>query len=224
MIVFLPASKTISKCGLFLQAHILANMTDEHDAIVAAALSFLDEFVPATTAVDEGAWTTEDGNALYDDHEPSSPDPIAKTETLLDLASSPELVASHPVSLKKRSLRRDSNRARKLARHELMQLRAQAAVLSKELAHLRAAVQHRGASHSATTIEAEGAAERTTANRQIGRKLWQTTARRQLEQRVRSSLENRRLRALLDAQRHIATELQRLVQSRATVEVRQHTG
>jgi hypothetical protein len=111
--------------------------------------------------------------------------------------------------------KRSSNHARDEARKELKRLRSLVPELQGKIALLR------GSKRSSTRV-----ASQVTSDERVAR-IWKQAAKLQLEQRLKSTGENRRLRQLLKRQVKVATALRQLVQSQVTQQVRrslQHHG
>lgn len=104
--------------------------------------------------------------------------------------------------------KRSTNHARDEARKELKQLRVLVPELQGKVALLR---------------EAKGSSARVasqlTSDERVAR-IWKQSAKLQLEQRLKSVGENRRLRQLLKRQVKVATTLRQLIQSQVTRQVR----
>jgi len=159
-------------------------MSEEDDAaVVASALSFLDEFYALSTPEGETA---------------DSPDAVVDVATG---ATSP--------NGQQATKRRDSNRARATARRELLSLRAQVSALESELVLIG---PRRGRARSVKTAGPEVS--------DGARLVWKDVAASQLNQRLRSTHENHRLRTLVAEKRQMLLELRQSLLSRIVNEVR----
>lgn len=166
-------------------------MSEEDDAaVVASALSFLDEFY---------ALSTPDGAAT------DSRD--AGVDVATGMASPGSLQAAGERA--RSDKRRDTNRARATARRELLSLRAQVSSLESELALI---IAQRRCTRGVKTARPDASDGAILA--------WKDVAASQLNQRLRSIGENHRLRALVSEKRRVLLELRRSLLSRVVNEVR----
>lgn len=117
--------------------------------------------------------------------------------------------SSAPKPKRRRTGRRNSNRARDEERQELLRLREAMNELTCRLAVLKETERSGVVQHQ---IDVGNSDERAF-------RIWRESAKRQMDQRLKSEAERRRLRLLLEGQVKVVRALQQLIHSQATAQV-----
>ncbi|KAF4138849.1 hypothetical protein GN958_ATG11968 [Phytophthora infestans] len=212
---FPPQITTPSSCAasLLLVAMSL-NLVEDSEAFE-AALHFVDEFV----ASDEQPNDDDDALTLALDRLPS-PTELALVETQAEVPAT-EISAERKVkkaSKSKRPLNYNPNRAREHQRKELLYLREKVVEMEQELNALQSTRRPKRFS------DVEGNNEIDEGDVAVSRgskapEVWKEMASHQLEQRLKSERENRRLKAVLEGQIKIGKSLAKLLEATSTTQI-----
>jgi hypothetical protein len=197
-------------------------LEDDSDAFT-AALCFVDEFMGAGT--DEAALSIAleglPGSSPTDSSGPYGPLTAAKRPPQPkkkrkgdEMSASKAVMTSAKACKTSRSSTR--NRVRDQERRELLYLREKVADMQQKLQALEKT------RCPAITAAAARAKQPTQASEeeQEAPAVWKEMASHQLEQRLKSERENRQLKMVLEGQIKIAKSLEKLLQARATTNVR----
>ncbi|KAJ8575663.1 hypothetical protein ON010_g3547 [Phytophthora cinnamomi] len=196
-------------------------LVDDSEAFE-AALNYVDEYVePAQQKVEEAALTlaldglpTRNELALV-----AVESTVAKTSSASRAPPKKQTKKSKCTASKpKRPQSYNSNRARDQQRKELLYLREKVVEMEQELKVLQ------GTRRPKTLNEREGddddeVGEVATSSGVRAPDVWKEMAGHQLEQRLKSERENRRLKAVLEGQIKIGKSLAKLLEATSTTEV-----
>lgn len=205
-----------------------------------AALHFVDEYVEADAAATSFEQRDDDDAALALalDGLPS-PTELALVETLMPEAAKAAPVvktsakkqtnrsAKTAASKPKKLLTYNPNRAREQQRKELLYLREKVEEMEQELKALQ------GTRHPKTSAQLEAHESGERGGRELSAAqssgfqapdVWKEMASHQLEQRLTSERENRRLKAVLEGQIKIGKSLAKLLEATSTTQMSCQSG
>ncbi|KAG7375121.1 hypothetical protein PHYPSEUDO_003653, partial [Phytophthora pseudosyringae] len=203
------------------------NLVEDPEAFE-AALHFVDEYAASSESAASAEPPNDDDAALA-----LALDSLPSPTELALAATEPDAVEAVPaakttaktttkkISKPKRQLNYNPNRAREQQRKELLYLREKVVEMEQELNALQGSRRPK----SLTEVEMEG-----NKNQEEGREVvvssgfkapevWKEMAGHQLEQRLKSERENRRLKAVLEGQIKIGKSLAKLLEATSTTQV-----
>ncbi|KUF89125.1 Cytochrome P450 86A2 [Phytophthora nicotianae] len=192
------------------------NLVEDSEAFE-AALHFVDEFVACGDCTDQ---RSEDDVALTRalDGLPSPTElALVETQTEAPAAKTSAKTKARKVSKPKRPLNYNPNRAREQQRKELLYLREKVVEMEQELNALQSTRRPK------TLTEVEGDKQEDERENVAlagfnAPEVWKEMASHQLEQRLKSERENRRLKAVLEGQIKIGKSLAKLLEATSTTQ------
>lgn len=99
-------------------------------------------------------------------------------------------------------------------REELVHLRTEVCTLENELRELKAASRRQASAASAPLARFSSTGDGAIVACNVPGSLWEQVANRQLDEKVRAEVENRKLRDMVDAQVRLAKRLQQILRKR----------
>ncbi|KAL3670829.1 hypothetical protein V7S43_004015 [Phytophthora oleae] len=202
------------------------NLVEDSEAFE-AALHFVDEFIETETATrqsnDEDAALTlaMDGLpsatelALVEtESEPVEAAPAAKISAKKKAKENSEATTSKPT----KSLNYNPNRAREQQRKELLYLREKVVEMEQELKALQGTRRQKTLTNAGANENNPGGEEVALSSEFQAPAIWKEMASHQLEQRLKSERENRRLKAVLEGQIKIGKSLAKLLEATSTTQ------
>lgn len=196
-------------------------LLDDDAEALAAALSFVDDYSDLLAELKDAAAAHVAPDSSPSPSSSGSEGHATLVRPLLSAAASASAPRQSPTSPSvgaRKEAKNHRNGAREERLRELRRLRLTAVELEQELQALQLTnrQRQRRTGHGGRREELQRV---HAAGRSSAALVWKQLAARQLEQRLASENENRRLRIIVERQRKVTKTLEKVLQSRATKEV-----